>query len=185
MGSVIATFGRFQPPHRGHLYLLDTLEAMVAHYSADRAIVFVSPTESQPDNPLPWTDRVAALTRLTPPHVIISPDQHKTPIKALHALRDSGISTIHFVIGAERKGSLVRYVQAQQLPNVQIHALARVGFGGEWAGRRLRALARQRGQRAHLLTLIPPELHPFIDVWIAQIRTGRKTRGLSRMRRTD
>jgi nicotinic acid mononucleotide adenylyltransferase len=98
--TVVFCFGRCQPVTKGHEKMVSRVVAEAKVHQADH-VVFLSQTQSLPDNPLSWNYK-RNFARAAFPGVNISEDTSiKTPYQALEKLAES-YKNIIFVCGDDR-----------------------------------------------------------------------------------
>lgn len=98
--TVILLFGRFQPPTKGHEFLIDFALKMAERQQAD-AVAFLSPTRDQKKNPLSHDEKVRII-RARFPNLVIGPSSAKTPYDALTWAKNEGYTNILLVAGGDR-----------------------------------------------------------------------------------
>ena len=111
--SVVFTFGRFQPPTRGHAVLIRVMEQEANRMHAV-PIIFPSPSFGDPRNPLIFHDKVRVLRRLFPSVVVSDHASIRDPFEAVAWLTNAGVSQMTVVIGKDREDlgiELCRFAQ--------------------------------------------------------------------------
>lgn len=96
--TLVATFGRFNPPTRGHEILLRHVEHS---FPSLNRMVFVSPTQDHKSNPLSWTERVSIIHKLFP-DLPIGPKDVTSPLGVIRYAEQRGYDTLQFIVGADR-----------------------------------------------------------------------------------
>jgi hypothetical protein len=85
MNTVVFSYGRFNPPTKGHQHLVNFASNLAKEQNADY-VLYLSQTHKAPDNPLPW-DLKRRVCQQAFPNVYISNDgTARTPFQALESL---------------------------------------------------------------------------------------------------
>lgn len=79
--AAVFTFGRFNPPTRGHAKLIATVERIAKEINAD-PFVFVSRNQDHDKNPLTYEDKLVFMRKMFPDTNIIDNDLIKNPFNA-------------------------------------------------------------------------------------------------------
>lgn len=79
--TAVFTFGRFNPPTRGHAKLIATVERIAKEIGGD-PFVFVSRSHDRDKNPLMFKDKLVFMRKNFPDTNIIENDQIKNPFNA-------------------------------------------------------------------------------------------------------
>jgi len=96
------TFGRFNPPTIGHEKLLDAL-AKQAKKNVAPYYVFVSHSENQKKDPLPYTKKVAYMKKMFPKHARdIIVDKSRQVFEVAVSLYNKGHTSVIMVVGSDR-----------------------------------------------------------------------------------
>ena len=102
-GTLTVAFGRFNPPHLGHLQLMDTAAASAEAEGSDYMIV---PSRSQDPkkNPLDPDSKVAIMRQMFPQHSerITNDVSTKTIFDVLKKAHNDGCTNVRIVGGADR-----------------------------------------------------------------------------------
>ena len=102
-GTLTIAFGRFNPPHLGHLQLMDTAAASAAQEDSDYLIV---PSRSQDPkkNPLDPDTKVSVMRQMFPQHSerIMNDANTKTIFDVLKKAHNDGYANVRIVGGADR-----------------------------------------------------------------------------------
>jgi nicotinic acid mononucleotide adenylyltransferase len=105
------TFGRFQPPTVGHRLLFTSLVKEAA--GAD-VYVFVSSSQDKEKNPLTIDQKIHWLQKVNAdlPVKFVNTTLHncRTPVSAIHKLKDTGYKTIKMIVGSDRLSGFSRMV---------------------------------------------------------------------------
>jgi phosphopantetheine adenylyltransferase len=98
--SIVAAFGRFNPPTIGHLKLIEKAKQVAA--GGDYAI-FASHSVHPKKNPLSYEDKMAYLKDMFPNHADrIIASEAKDPLQVLAMLNKEGYSHVRFIAGSDR-----------------------------------------------------------------------------------
>lgn len=100
--SVVFTFGRMNPPTKGHELLVSKVIDVARSQSADH-IIFLSHTQNDTTDPLDWNFKMRICQSAFPGIKISSDVSIKTPFQALQALSEQ-YDTVTFVVGDDRIG---------------------------------------------------------------------------------
>jgi nicotinamide mononucleotide adenylyltransferase len=102
-GTLTIAFGRFNPPHLGHLQLMDTAAASAEQEGSDYMIV---PSRSQDPkkNPLDPDTKVSVMRQIFPQHSerIVNDANTKTIFDVLRKAHNDGYANVRIVGGADR-----------------------------------------------------------------------------------
>ena len=99
MTAMIMTYGRFNPPHKGHQLLVDRMKNFKVHY--DR-FIYISPTTGK-NNPLDFETRHHLVSKaFGDSDIIVSDIQHKDIFAAVKWVSELGYSELHLVLGGDR-----------------------------------------------------------------------------------
>jgi hypothetical protein len=102
-GTLTIAFGRFNPPHLGHLQLMDTAAASAEGEGSDYLIV---PSRSQDSkkNPLDPDTKVSLMRQMFPQHSerIMNDGNTKTIFDVLKKAHNDGYTNVRIVGGADR-----------------------------------------------------------------------------------
>jgi nicotinic acid mononucleotide adenylyltransferase len=97
----VFTFGRMNPPTRGHKKLIDAVGDVATNRGGD-SFIFVSSTHDRKKNPLPYSEKVSFLQQALPGTNIINDPSVRTPFEASGYLSDRGYTDIVMVVGSDR-----------------------------------------------------------------------------------
>jgi len=103
----VFTFGRFNPPTKGHQKLIDKTAA-VAKEKGGKHFIFPSQTvdkKKDPEkskNPLDWDTKVSFMKQLFPNNNISKIPEIKTPHQVIEYLEQEGFTDVYFVVGSDR-----------------------------------------------------------------------------------
>lgn len=100
--TAVFTFGRFNPPTRGHAKLVAAVERIAKEINAD-PFVFVSRSHDAKKNPLTYADKLVFMRKLFPDTNIIDNDLIKNPFNASGYLGSHlKYTDIVIVVGSDR-----------------------------------------------------------------------------------
>jgi len=106
--SAVFTFGRFNPPTKGHAKLIATVETLAKEKSAD-SFIFISLSHDKDKNPLSPADKLIFMKELFPGSNIIENDQIKNPFNATGYLGSFlKYTDVTMVTGSDRTESFKR-----------------------------------------------------------------------------
>jgi len=100
--TIIMSFGRCNPPHRGHKGLFDTLvsEAQARHAES---VMFVNPKQSVPKNPLHIDDKIKFIHAMQPKLTVKYDATVKDPEDIMAKYAQKGYKHLVIVEGEDRK----------------------------------------------------------------------------------
>lgn len=99
--AAVFTFGRFNPPTRGHKKLVKKVSLVAEERRADM-FIFPSQTHDKRKNPLPWDVKLVFLRMLFPEANIMAEKEVKSPFHATAWLTERGYTDIYLVAGSDR-----------------------------------------------------------------------------------
>ena len=102
-GTLTIAFGRFNPPHSGHLQLMDTAAASAEQEGSDYIIV-PSRSQDKKKNPLDPDTKISYMRRMFPQHSerIVNDANTKTIFDVLKKAHNDGYTNVRIVGGADR-----------------------------------------------------------------------------------
>jgi len=102
-GTLTIAFGRFNPPHLGHLQLMDTAAGAAAAEESDYMIV-PSRSQDKKKNPLDADTKVSIMRQMFPQHSekIVNDSNTKTIFDVLKKAHNDGYTNVRIVGGADR-----------------------------------------------------------------------------------
>jgi len=102
-GTLTIAFGRFNPPHLGHLQLMDTAAASAEQEGSDYMIV-PSRSQDKKKNPLDADTKVALMRSMFPQHSerIMNDANTRTIFDVLKKAHNDGYTNVRIVGGADR-----------------------------------------------------------------------------------
>jgi len=102
-GTLTIAFGRFNPPHLGHLQLMDTAAASAEQEQSDYMIV-PSRSQDKKKNPLDADTKVSLMRQMFPQHSerIMNDGNTKTIFDVLKKAHNDGYTNVRIVGGADR-----------------------------------------------------------------------------------
>ena len=126
--SVAITFGRFNPPTRGHEKLLQATQRI----NPSSYIVFASPSCDVKRNPLPLEEKASYLRSLFPEHAshIVSDPGIRSILAALAYCNEQGHTSITLVVGSDRVEELSALVSKYNGSKYCFDAIEVVSAGG-------------------------------------------------------
>lgn len=102
MSTVAITYGRFNPPHKGHQLIFQKLSELVKSNKADQAIVFCSTSHDHKKNPLTIDQKIDFLKKITNHFGNIPVVQGKNTIDVLKSVSEKYDSLI-VLVGEDRQ----------------------------------------------------------------------------------
>ena len=105
--SVVATFGRFNPPHAGHQRALDYAHKLAGEQGADEKF-YASKSHDPKKNPLEYDYKVNTLKKMFPDHADKwdTDEEVSTILHAAKKASDAGYKKFHFVGGEDRRQAM-------------------------------------------------------------------------------
>ena len=102
-GTLTIAFGRFNPPHLGHLQLMDTAAASAEQEGSDYMIV-PSRSQDKKKNPLDPDTKVSLMRQMFPQHSerIMNDGNTRTIFDVLKKAHNDGYTNVRIVGGADR-----------------------------------------------------------------------------------
>lgn len=102
--TAVFTFGRFNPPTKGHAKLIATVDRIAKEIGGD-PFVFVSRSHDRDKNPLTFEDKLVFMRKIFPNTNIIENDQIKNPFNASGFLGSHlKYTDVVLVAGSDRVG---------------------------------------------------------------------------------
>ena len=100
-GSVVFTFGRFNPPTTGHEKLIQKVAAVAG---SNPFRIYPSQSQNQKKDPLPFALKVAYMRKMFPKYArnIIADRNLKTALDIAVKLHDEGFKNLMMVVGSDR-----------------------------------------------------------------------------------
>jgi len=100
--TAVFTFGRFNPPTKGHVKLVATVERIAKEIGGD-PFIFVSRSHDGDKNPLTFEDKLVFMRKIFPNTNVIENDQIKNPFNATGFLGSHlKYTDIVMVVGSDR-----------------------------------------------------------------------------------
>lgn len=99
--TAVFTFGRFNPPTKGHARLIATVKTLADSVNGD-PFVFVSQSHDKDKNPLSYSDKHVFMEKFFPGTNIINNEQIKNPFQATGYLSHLKYTDIILVVGSDR-----------------------------------------------------------------------------------
>ena len=102
-GTLTIAFGRFNPPHLGHLQLMDTAASAAESEGSDYMVV-PSRIQDNKKNPLDVDTKVSIMRQMFPQHSerIVNDTNTKTMFDILKKAHNDGYTNVRIVSGADR-----------------------------------------------------------------------------------
>jgi len=102
-GILTVTFGRFNPPHLGHLQLMDTA-ALSAEQEGSDYMIIPSRTQDSKKNPLDVDTKITIMRQMFPQHSerILNDPNTTTIFDVLKKAHNDGYSGVRFISGPNR-----------------------------------------------------------------------------------
>jgi phosphopantetheine adenylyltransferase len=102
-GTLTIAFGRFNPPHMGHMQLMDTAAASAEQEGSDYMII-PSRSQDKKKNPLDADTKVSVMRQMFPQHSerIMNDANTKTIFDVLKKAHNDGYANVRIVGGADR-----------------------------------------------------------------------------------
>jgi nicotinic acid mononucleotide adenylyltransferase len=103
-GSVVITFGRFNPPHTGHLKLLDKV-ADEAYKDGSDYMIYPSQSQDPKKNPLDFGTKTNVMQTMFPHHasnIVNDPSGGRNIFDVLKGLHAQGYDNVKIVVGDDR-----------------------------------------------------------------------------------
>ena len=108
--SLICTFGRFNPPTKGHEKLLRMIVTTAKRTNLS-AVVFLSNTEDTKENPLTHAERSRIITKSVS-GVTIGPVVIRTPNEMLTWAKKQGYAKVFFAAGSDRRSDFQQLIDS-------------------------------------------------------------------------
>ena len=103
-GSVVITFGRFNPPHIGHLKLIDRV-ADEAYKDGSDYMIYPSQSQDPKKNPLDFQTKTNVMQTMFPHHagnIVSDPSGGRNIFDVLKGLHAQGYDNVKIVVGDDR-----------------------------------------------------------------------------------
>lgn len=103
-GSVVITFGRFNPPHVGHLKLMDRV-ADEAYKDGSDYMIYPSQSQDPKKNPLDFQTKTNVMQTMFPHHagnIVSDPSGGRNIFDVLKGLHAQGYDNVKIVVGDDR-----------------------------------------------------------------------------------
>lgn len=109
--TIVLSFGRFNPPHRGHKLLTDLLVSTAQRLGADHALYLKGRTG--PKDPLSIEDRRHFLSLLTPGLRVLFDPRLPDPPDIFQSYSDAGYTSLVLVLGGDRQEKLTNDINTE------------------------------------------------------------------------
>ena len=114
--TIVLTFGRFNPPTKGHEVVFNEITKQAAKHRADAAI-FTSQTTQNIKNPLSYRDKIKFLRKANPKIRVYEKRTIKTLFDAVGWAFEEGYTKVVVVLGSDRiptfRNSIVPWVKRE------------------------------------------------------------------------
>lgn len=130
-GEVVTiAFGKFNPPTKGHLNLLNALQQTS---SGGNFYIFPSRSQDGKKNPLPPEIKIEYMKEMFPQYAdrIIDSDEFKTIFDVLTFLNQEGYTAVNIVVGAERVAEIDSLSAKQNGSTYQYNSINVVSAGAK------------------------------------------------------
>ena len=129
-GTLTLAFGRFNPPHAGHLKLMD-LAAQSAEETEGDYIIVPSRTNDPKKNPLDPDSKVSTMRTLFPDHAekIVNDPQNNTIFDVLKKAHNDGYANVRIIGGEDRVKQFDKLSQNYNGSLYQFDALETISSG--------------------------------------------------------
>lgn len=118
--KVVFTFGRFNPPQKGHALVINKTVDLAKKLGAENRIYTSKSTDTN-KNPIPYRDKIEILRQLFPNANIVDDPQAATAFHICKALSESEYDEVIMVVGSDRvrefKQSIGKYVKDRKDPD--------------------------------------------------------------------
>lgn len=101
MKKIVFTFGRMNPPTKGHQKLINKVISVARQKSA-KPVIYVSQSQDSRKNPLPFNVKVTLLRKLFPGVDVPMDRDAKTIFHVLKSLDQQGYDDVTLVVGSDR-----------------------------------------------------------------------------------
>ena len=111
-GSVVITFGRFNPPHIGHLKLIDRV-ADEAYKDGSDYMIYPSQSQDPKKNPLDPDTKISYMRKMFPEYGerIINDYKMNTIFDVLVTANEEGYGNVNIVVGSDRQSEFDNLAQ--------------------------------------------------------------------------
>lgn len=116
-GTFVLTFGRFNPPTKGHEVVFDAIETAGKKHNTRNLGIFTSQSTQDAKNPLSYRDKVKFIRKAHPQVRVYENRSIKTLFDAVGWVFDQDYSKVVIVLGSDRipafKGSMEKFVKKE------------------------------------------------------------------------
>lgn len=103
----VFTFGRFNPPTKGHEKLIKKVVSLAKEKGGEHFIIPSQTVDRKKDpskskNPLDWETKIRFMKRLFPELTILKEPSIKSPHHAIEYFDEQGFTDVYFVLGSDR-----------------------------------------------------------------------------------
>lgn len=162
MHRVVFTFGRFQPPTRGHEIIMKKILELAG---PDQHYVFVSQSEGGVHNPLSYSQKIHFLNRAFPKMNIVEDRSIKVLFDILKKLENAGFDEVIMVVGEDRAESFTQAIDPylnhsdhEKRLNYKWFDVVSVPRSLSISGTKLRSLALSHKTRDEFFQCLPSSL---------------------------
>ena len=113
--SVVMTFGRFNPPTKGHEKLFKTIMALATKTNAS-PVIFASSTQDDKKNPLSHKEKTSYIQSALP-SLSVGPETVRTIPDALTWVQKNKVTSVVIFVGGDRLPEFERLVKSWQAKN--------------------------------------------------------------------
>lgn len=110
--TLVFSFGRFQPPTKGHAVLFKELVS-VARKERGTPMIFLSSKQDQKENPLSWEEKRDIIERGFP-ELSVGPKEAKNPLLALDWMLNNGYTRLICYVGGKREEDFRKLITGWQ-----------------------------------------------------------------------
>src|ERR1039457_6431476 len=108
--GVTFTFGRMNPPHSGHMKLINAVKQHAAENKHDH-MIFLSHTQDSKKNPLSLSQKNHFLKKMSPDTNVYEGSDVKSPIDMMKHLNKKGYDKVHVFVGDDRHQEINNLLQ--------------------------------------------------------------------------
>src|ERR1019366_1607843 len=125
--GVTFTFARMNPPHSGHMKLINAVKQHAMENKHDH-MIFLSHTQDSKKNPLSHSQKNNFLKKMAPDTNVYEGSDVKSPVDAVKHLSKKGYKSIHMIVGDDRKQefhnllSKYNHTESYSVPNLEVHS---------------------------------------------------------------
>jgi hypothetical protein len=109
--TIVISFGRFNPPHRGHVLLFNKMKDEARKRHGD-AVLYVNFKQSVPKNPLDPDEKIKYIKMMAPGLDVKYNRSMPDPPDVLKSYSDKGYTDLVVVLGGDRTDKFVNEIKA-------------------------------------------------------------------------